>query len=90
MLPGKAPLLMRTRGTGRAVAVEDSLSLIQGCSSHQEGTGGRPGTDPGKEAVWARLGRGATGAGATVKQSRSERPHTDRSVQCCTAEFSTA
>lgn len=36
MLPGKAPLLMRPRGTGRAVAVEDSLSLVRGCSCHQE------------------------------------------------------
>ena len=35
MLPGKTPLLMRPRESGRAVAVEDSLSLIRGFSCHQ-------------------------------------------------------
>lgn len=60
------------------------------------GAGGRPGTGPGKEAVWARLGRGATDAGVTAKQSRSEHPHTGATSaptdQCSavTAEFSIA
>lgn len=96
MLPGKATLLMRPRGTGRAVAVEDSLSLVRGCSCHQEGQAAGPERTPARKRCGARLGRGATGAGATVKQSRSEHPHTGATSaptdQCSvvTAEFSTA
>jgi hypothetical protein len=95
MLPGKAPFLMRPRGAGRAVAVEDSLSLIQGC--RPPGGDRQPARNgPRQESGWAHLGRGATGAGATVKQSRSERPYTGATSaptdQCSavTAEFSTA
>ncbi|BCW06884.1 hypothetical protein NtRootA1_30220 [Arthrobacter sp. NtRootA1] len=88
VLPGKAPLLMRPRGTGRAVDGKDSLSLIRGCSCHQEGkvTGpeqapAREGCGAASDAVRQVLARRRNTVGTTPAGRCNER--TDRSVQCC-------
>lgn len=74
MLPWKAPLLMRPRGTGRAVAVEDSLSLIRGCSCHQVGqaagperTPARKRCGPASDAVRQMLARPRNRAGVSAR-----------------------
>ena len=47
--PEKLLFLMRPRGAGRAVAVEDSLSLILGSSCHQEGQAAGPERTPARK-----------------------------------------